>query len=73
MIKDLPPYYGPNVVALLNRVLDEAWCELVDNHDPRVLNHSLSRDDVAKRILESALLGQRDPGRLKFEAMAKTA
>jgi hypothetical protein len=72
MIKDLPPFYGPSVVALLNRVLEEAWCELVNNHDPRVLNRTLSRDDVAKRIMESALLGQRDPSRLKFEAMAKT-
>ena len=73
MIKNVPTYYSPSVVAMLTGVLDEAWRELVNNHDLRVLDRTLNCDGVAKRILESALLGERSPSRLKVEAMAKTA
>ena len=57
---------------MLSGVLDDAWLELVNNHDPRVLERTLTRDHVAKRIMQSALLGERSPSRLKVEAMAKT-
>jgi hypothetical protein len=71
MIKDVPSYFGPTVVRMLTDVLDDAWQELVKNRDPRVVDGTLTRDHVAKRILESAMLGGRSPSRLKVEAMAK--
>ncbi len=71
MIKDVPSYFGRTVVRMLTGVLDDAWQELVNNRDPRVVDGTLTRDHVAKRILESAMLGGRSPSRLKVEAMAK--
>ncbi len=71
MIDYVPFYYGPRVVGMLSGVLDDAWRELVDNRDPRVLDRSLTRDHVAKRIMQSAMLGERSRNRLKAEAMAK--
>ena len=63
----------PTVVGMLSGVLDDAWRELVSNRDPRVLDRTLTREHVAKRIMQSAMLGERSPNRLKAEAMAKAA
>jgi hypothetical protein len=73
VIEYLPRHYGPTVVGLLSSALDSAWRQLVDNRDPRVLDRTLTRDVVAKRIVQSALLGERNPNRLIAEAMAKDA
>jgi hypothetical protein len=35
-----------------------------------VLDGTLTRDDIGKRIMDSALLGERNPSRLRVEAMA---
>jgi hypothetical protein len=59
----------PAVAGMLSRILEEAWRDLVDCQDPRVLARTLTRDDVARRIMQSALLGERDPVRLKDYAM----
>ncbi len=71
MIENVPIHYGPTVVGMLSGVLDDAWRELVNNRDPRVLDRTLTREQVAKRIMQSAMLGERSPNRLKAEAMAK--
>lgn len=66
------PFYS-STAGMLANVLDEAWRELVDSHDPRVLNQTLTRDQVATRIMQSALLGERNPIKLKAEAMVRAA
>jgi hypothetical protein len=59
-------YLPPAVVGMLSRVLDEAWKDLAQ--DERVLTNELTREQVAKRIMNSALLGERNPARLKAAA-----
>jgi hypothetical protein len=51
-------------------VLNDAWRELVNNRDQRVLNRTLTRDLLATRIMDMVLLGESDPARLKRVAMA---
>ena len=72
MINHAPSHYGPTVVRMLTDVLDDAWRELVNNRDARVLKQTLTRNNVAKRIMQSALLGERSPIRLKAEAIAQS-
>ena len=57
--------------GMLDSVLDDAWQEMVSSSDPRVLDKTLTREQVAKRIKLSALLGERNPARLKYDAMTK--
>ena len=63
--------FYPATAGMLATVLDEAWQELVSSRDPRVLDHSLTRDQLASRIRLSALLGERNPSRLKSDALSK--
>ena len=56
---------------MLDSVLDDAWQEMVSKSDPRVLDKTLTREQVAERIKLSALLGERNWARLKYDAMAK--
>ena len=65
--------FYPATAGMLAAVLDEAWEELVSSRDPRVLDHSLTRDQIASRIRLSALLGERNPSRLKSDALSKRA
>jgi hypothetical protein len=69
MTTSKPFVFYSSTAEMLANVLDDAWRELIDNRDPRVLNRSLTRDQVAARIMQSALLGERNPIRLKAEAM----
>ncbi len=59
--------------GMLASVLNDAWQELVDSRDPRVLDHTLTREQIADRIRLSALLGERNPTRLKADALTKGA
>ncbi|MDP9138586.1 MAG: hypothetical protein M3N38_10495 [Pseudomonadota bacterium] len=65
--------FYPATAGMLAAVLDEAWQELVDRRDPRVLDQSLTREHIASRIRLSALLGERNPSRLKSDALSKSA
>ncbi len=56
--------------GMLDSVLDDAWQEMVSKSDPRALGKTLTREQVAKRIKLSALLGERNPARLEYDAMA---
>ena len=58
-------HFTNTVLGMLSRVLDEAWRDL----DPHVRGRKLTREQVAQRIMQSALLGERNPSRLKADAM----
>ena len=73
MTTNKPFAFYSSTAGMLANVLDEAWREMVDSRDPRVLSRTLTRDQVATRIMQSALLGERNPARLKTEAMARAA
>ena len=60
-----------STAGMLAGVLNDAWQELVDSRDPRVLDHTLTREQIASRIRLSALLGERNPTRLKADALTK--
>jgi hypothetical protein len=51
---------SPEMLAHCMDAFEEAWKALVDGQDARVLNHTLTREAVAKRIVQSALTGQHD-------------
>jgi hypothetical protein len=51
-------------------ILNEAWRELVNERDPRVMDKTLTRAEVARRISRSARHGERNPSRLKEVAKA---
>ena len=58
---------------MLGHVIDDVWRELVNNRDGRVLDGTLTRDHVARRIVEGVMLGERNPTSLKERGMAKVA
>lgn len=62
-----------STAGMLASVLDDAWQELVNSRDPRVLDQTLTREQIASRIRLSALLGERNPARLKSDALSKGA
>jgi hypothetical protein len=59
---------SPETLALCGKVLEETWKELVDSYDLRVSCGISTREDVARRIIRSALEGERDPARLALAA-----
>jgi hypothetical protein len=56
--------FDPETVALLERVLNEAWKTLSHSQQER-----LSKTVLAERILTAAGLGERDPLRLRARAL----
>ena len=50
-------HFRQPVLGMLCQVLDEAWREL----EPHVRGGKLTREQVAQRIMQSALLGERNP------------
>jgi hypothetical protein len=53
-------YFDPETIALLRTTLDHAWASLPPNQQART-----SRSVMAKRILNAAANGERDPDRLR--------
>lgn len=71
MAGTMSPY--PSTLGMLGHVIDDVWRELVNNRDGRVLDGTLTRDRVARRIIEGVMLGERDPTSLKERGMAEVA
>ena len=65
-----PPFFPPDDVEMLAKVLDEVWGHLLKNQDARVRDGRLTREQVAQRIMDIAQLGERDPVKLKAAVMA---
>lgn len=51
-------------------ILNDVWRELVNERNPRVLDKSLTRPQMARRIKERARRGECNVQRLKEEAKA---
>jgi hypothetical protein len=51
-------------------ILNDAWRELVNERDPRILAKTLTRAELARRIARMAAGGERNPERLKAAAKA---
>jgi hypothetical protein len=54
----------------LGCILNDAWRELVNDRDPRVLARTLTRPELARRIARGAAHGERNPEKLKAVAKA---
>jgi hypothetical protein len=58
----------PEALKLLQSVLDEAWASLSPDERAKT-----SKTLVASRLLAAAAAGERDPARLRIEAIAAVA
>lgn len=61
--------YDPDTLSLLGRVFEEAWMDTKAMIGPRPLDPESIRSGLAKRIMEAAESGERDPKRLKLLAL----
>jgi hypothetical protein len=63
------PAFGPDEVKLLSEVFEDAWSVVAPEFNG---NSDAARTEMAQAILELAKSGQRDAGRLKTYALART-
>ncbi len=64
--------FDPSRLKLLERVVEEAWKELLRRSDVAAMNEErakLTRELMAHRVMARALRGERDPQRLKEHAL----
>ena len=64
-------YLDPQTMSVLQDAFDGAWNEL-RNRDLDGLDEQSARDLIAKRIIDAALDGERDPLRLSRYALKAT-
>jgi hypothetical protein len=57
--------FDPDTLAVLQRIFDQAWASLEAEN-----SGALPREALAKRIMTSAIRGERNPGRLLDSALA---
>ncbi len=60
--------YDPETLAMMARVLDEAWHELQSLKATRDSGESV-RTTMATRIMAAVAKGEREPGKLKLLAL----
>ena len=67
--------FNPEEVSILTTVFDEAWKTVQDEAGASALNGEAQamRESIARRIIALALLGERDPRRLREEALRDLA
>ena len=63
--------FNPEEVSILTTVFDEAWKTVQGGAGASALNGEAQamREGIARRIIALALLGERDPSRLREEAL----
>jgi hypothetical protein len=68
---DLPStVFGPDTVAMMGRVCDEAWLEIQARHAfPPAWGEKEIRSQLARRIMAAIVDGEQDPQRLKALAL----
>jgi hypothetical protein len=57
-------FFDPETIAILRHILDDAWSCLPAGQT------SITRSELAERILKAARDGERDPARLRDRAIA---
>ena len=65
----IPASYDPITLNLLTRAFDEAWADVEDMLGAKALDPGMVRAALAKRIMDAADKGERDPKRLKLIAL----
>jgi hypothetical protein len=67
--------FSPEEVCILTAVFDEAWKTVQDEAGASALNGEAQamRETIARRIIALALLGERDPRRLREQALGDPA
>ena len=67
--------FNPEEVSILTTVFDEAWKTVQGGAGAAALNGEAQamREGIARRIIALALLGERDPSRLREEALRDLA
>jgi hypothetical protein len=63
-MKDKVAFFDAATITLLRGVLDDAWAHLPPGQT------GVSRSLLAERILKAARAGERDPARLRAQAIA---
>ena len=58
----------PVAPYILAGVLNDAWRELVNDRDPRILDKTLTRPELARRIMHIVRRGERNIEKLKAGA-----
>jgi hypothetical protein len=58
--------YDPETVELLRSALEEAWDAI-----PEERRKTTDKSELAERILAAAMLGERDPDRLRMRALLR--
>ena len=68
-------YFDPETVITLGTAFDEAWRSLQNSGVYFTSAHMVeaTREGLARRIIESAKGGERDPGRLRDNALNELA
>jgi len=57
--------YDPETIQVMKTVLEESWASLLPDQQ-----RNFVKSDLAQRILAAAALGERDPIRLREQALA---
>jgi hypothetical protein len=65
MTGEQPAFFDPTTVAMLRKVLEEAWSRLPDGQT------DVTQSLLAERILKAAKAGERNPVRLRARAIAE--
>ena len=67
--------FNPEEVSILTTVFDEAWKTVQGGAGAAALHGETQamREGIARRIIALALLGERDPSRLRDEALRDLA
>jgi len=61
--------YDPETLRVLSRALDEAWKDVQSALGVKPLEPELLKTRLARRIMDAADKGERDPKRLKLIAL----
>ena len=74
-LKSYQGVFNPEEVSILTTVFDEAWKTVQGEAGVSALNGEAQamRESIARRIIALALLGERDPSRLRQEALRDLA
>jgi hypothetical protein len=67
----LHPAFNPNILMMLEQVVDDAWRELVKSGSPMATRRGerVVRKVMARRVFSQVSHGELDPGRLKQYAL----
>lgn len=71
LAEGLHPAFDPNILIMLEQVVDDAWRELMNSGSPLATHRGerVVRKLMARRVFSQVSHGELDPGRLKQHAL----